>query len=185
MKNIDKRNIDSEVHETERNVLMLLWPCVALRVGVMLLWSCVALRVGVMLLWSCVALRIGVMLLWPCVALRIGVMLLWPCVAQRIGRNTAGCREECCWVQTVGDYKNLQLSNKTRFVSLQLRNSDNNYSINIYIYIYIYICVCVCVCVCVQLDVTYCSCLFNTSLHVSGVSCPSSGDTILSGQPLW
>jgi hypothetical protein len=27
--------------------------------------------------------------------------------------------------------------------------------------------------------------LFNTSLHVSGVPCPSSGDTILPGQPLW
>jgi hypothetical protein len=27
--------------------------------------------------------------------------------------------------------------------------------------------------------------LFNTSLRVSVVPCPSSGDTILPGQPLW
>jgi hypothetical protein len=27
--------------------------------------------------------------------------------------------------------------------------------------------------------------LFNISLHVLGVPCPSSGDTILPGQPLW
>jgi hypothetical protein len=39
------------------------------------------------------------------------------------------------------------------------------------------------VCVFVQIDVTV-AILFNTSLHVSDVSCPSSGDTIRPAKPL-
>jgi hypothetical protein len=46
----------------------------------------------------------------------------------------------------------------------------------------IYIHMCIYVCVCVQIDVTLI--LFKTSLHVSAVPCPSSGDPILPGQPL-
>jgi hypothetical protein len=49
------------------------------------------------------------------------------------------------------------------------------------IYIYIYMCVCVCVSNLMPLLII----LFNKSLRVSGVPCPSSGDTILPGQPLW
>jgi hypothetical protein len=41
------------------------------------------------------------------------------------------------------------------------------YIVSVYIYIY------------VQLDVTYCSYLFKTSIHVSGVLCPSSVDNLL------
>jgi hypothetical protein len=52
----------------------------------------------------------------------------------------------------------------------------------LYIYIdYIYVCVCVCVSNLMSLTVVI---LFKTSLHVSGVPCPSSGDTILPGQLL-